>query len=150
MVAHQQQWMPFLATFVDGGPAIVIIYREVGRNKLFHPLICNLILNYLKATLPDPFRRGAQGWGTLGQQNHATVVENGSIMVGILFVSCVLASKKSSEREFYVHAGTDLAVKLLIREIMEILHTTGIHKQVGDPKNVRKKVPPFALKKRWD
>ena len=27
---------------------------------------------------------------------------------------------------------------------MEILHTTGIHKQVGDPKKVRKKVPPFA------
>ncbi len=27
---------------------------------------------------------------------------------------------------------------------MEILHTTGIHKQVGDPKKVRKKVPTFA------
>jgi hypothetical protein len=30
---------------------------------------------------------------------------------------------------------------------MEILHTTGIHKQVGDPTKVRKKVPPFATKK---
>jgi hypothetical protein len=141
--------MPFSATIVDGGRAIVLIYREAGRNKLFHPLICNLILNYLKATLPNPFRRGARGWGTLGQQNHATVGDNGSIMVGI-FVSCVLASKKSSEREFFVPAGTDLAVKLLIREIMEILHTTGIHKQVGDPKKVRKKVPPFGPPKRWD
>ena len=30
---------------------------------------------------------------------------------------------------------------------MEILHTTGIHKQVVDPKMVRKKVPPFAPQK---
>ena len=88
MVAHQRQWMPFLATFVDGGPAIVLIYREAGRNELFHPLICNLILNYLKATLPNPFRRGARGWGTLVQQNHGAGGENGTIMV-VVFVSCV-------------------------------------------------------------
>ena len=31
---------------------------------------------------------------------------------------------------------------------MEILHTTGIHKQVGDPNKVRKKVPPFAPPKK--
>jgi hypothetical protein len=37
---------------------------------------------------------------------------------------------------------------MLIREIMEILHTTGIHKQVGDPNKVRKKVPPFAPPKK--
>ena len=48
----------------------------------------NLILNHLKVTLPNPFRRGAHGWGTLGQQNHATGGANGSIMVG-MFVSCV-------------------------------------------------------------
>ncbi len=34
-------------------------------------------------------------------------------MVGII-VSLCLASKKPSEREFFVPAGTDLAVKLLI------------------------------------
>ena len=38
--------------------------------------------------------------------------------------------------------------KMLIRKKMEILHTTGIHKQVGDPKKVRKKVPPFAPQQR--
>jgi hypothetical protein len=36
---------------------------------------------------------------------------------------------------------------MIIREIMEILHTTGIHKHVGDPKKVRKKrfhlLPPI-------
>jgi len=50
----------------------------------------NLKLNHLKATLPNPFRRGTRGWGTLGQQNHAAGGANGSIMVG-MFVSCVLA-----------------------------------------------------------
>jgi hypothetical protein len=37
---------------------------------------------------------------------------NGSIMVG-MFVSLCLASKKPSEREFFVPIRTDLAVKLL-------------------------------------
>jgi hypothetical protein len=36
---------------------------------------------------------------------------------------------------------------MLVSEIMEILHTTGIHKQVGDPKKARKKVQPFAPQK---
>ena len=36
---------------------------------------------------------------------------------------------------------------MLIREIMEILHTTGIHKQVRDPKKVRKKGSTFCLPK---
>ncbi len=78
------------ATIVDGGWAIVLIYREVGKNKLISPLICNLILNHLKATLPKALRRGARGWGMLGQKNHAAGGENGSIMVGI-FVSCVFS-----------------------------------------------------------
>jgi len=45
-------------------------------------------------------------------QNHAAGEENGSIMVG-MFVCLCLASKKPSEREFFVSAGTDLGVKLL-------------------------------------
>jgi hypothetical protein len=101
-----------LATIVDDGHTIVLIYREAGRNNLFPPLICNSILNHLKATLPNPFGRGSMGWGTLSQQNNAAGGENGSIMMGI-FVSCVLASKKPSKREFFVPAGMDLAVKLL-------------------------------------
>ena len=79
-----------LATIVDGGRVIVLIYREACRNKLFSPFICILILNHLKATLPNPFHRGARGWGTLGQLNHAAGGENDSIMVRI-FVSCVFS-----------------------------------------------------------
>jgi hypothetical protein len=45
-------------------------------------------------------------------QIHAAGGENGSIMVG-MFVCLCLASKKPSEREFFVPVGTDLAVKLL-------------------------------------
>ena len=62
----------------------------------------------------NPFRVGvgSQGWGTFVHQNHATGEENGSIMVG-MFVSLCLDSKKSSEREFSVSAGTHLGVKLL-------------------------------------
>ncbi len=42
--------------------------------------------------------------------------ENGSIMVGMFLCLC-LASKKPSEREFFVPAGTDLADKLLKQNI---------------------------------
>jgi hypothetical protein len=63
--------------------------------------------------LPNPFRVGSRGWGTLIHQNHAAGEENGSIMVR-MFVSLCLASKKSSEREFFVPAGTHVGVKLLI------------------------------------
>jgi len=45
-------------------------------------------------------------------QNHAAGEENGSIMVE-MFVCLCLASKKPSEREFFLPAGTDLGVKLL-------------------------------------
>ena len=48
----------------------------------------------------------------LGQQNHAAGGANGSIMV-VVFVCLCLASKKPSEQEFFVPAGTDLGVKLL-------------------------------------
>jgi hypothetical protein len=48
----------------------------------------------------------------LGQQNHAAGGANGSIMV-VVFVCLCLASKKPSEREFFVPAGTDFGVKLL-------------------------------------
>ncbi len=60
----------------------------------------------------NPFRVGSRGWGTLVHQNHAAVEENGSIMVG-MFVSLCLASKKSSEREFFFPAGMHLGVMLL-------------------------------------
>ena len=53
-------------------------------------------------------------------QNHAAGEENGSIMVG-MFVCLCLASKKPSEREFFVPAGTDLGVKLLSTRVYVIL-----------------------------
>jgi hypothetical protein len=60
----------------------------------------------------NPFLVGSRGWCTLVHQNHAAGGENGSIMVG-MFVSLCLASKKPSERKFFVPAGTDLGVMLL-------------------------------------
>ena len=48
----------------------------------------------------------------LVHQNHATGGENGSIMVR-MFVSLCFASKKPSEREFFIPTRTDLGVKLL-------------------------------------
>ncbi len=48
----------------------------------------------------------------LDRQNHAAGGAHGSIGVG-MFVCWGLASKKPSEQEFFVPAGTDLGVKLL-------------------------------------
>ena len=64
--------------------------------------------------LSNPFRIGSWGWvhSSLVHQNHATGEENSSIMVG-MFVSLCLASKKSSEREFFVPTRMHLGVKLL-------------------------------------
>jgi hypothetical protein len=49
-------------------------------------------------------------------QNHAAGGENGSIMVG-MFVCLCLASQKSSERDFFLPARTDLGVKLFISDV---------------------------------
>ena len=45
-------------------------------------------------------------------QNHGAGGGNGSVMVG-MFVCLCLASKKPSEREIFVSARTELAIKLL-------------------------------------
>jgi hypothetical protein len=65
------------------------------------------------AALSNPFQKGSGGWGVFIHQNHGTGGGNGSIMV-VVFVCLCLASKKPSEREFFVPAGTDLSVKLLM------------------------------------
>jgi len=39
---------------------IVVIYIEVGRNKLISHLLYNFMLNPLMAALSNPFRRGSQ------------------------------------------------------------------------------------------
>ena len=105
-----------LAIIADGGRAIVVIYREGSRNKLISPLHYNFILNPLMAASSNPFRRGSRGWGTLVHQNYGAGGGNGSIMVG-MFVCLCLVSKKPSEREFFVPAGTDLGVNLLIKNL---------------------------------
>ncbi len=69
----------------------------------------------------NPFPVGFRGWGLLDQQNHAAGGANGSIMVG-MFVCLCFTSKKPSEREFFVPAGTDLCVKLLTWSFNYILH----------------------------
>jgi hypothetical protein len=70
------------------------------------------------AVSSNPFQRGSRGWGVFIYGNHGAGGGNGSIMVG-MFVSCVypvcfrcFASKKPSEREFFVPVRTNLAVKL--------------------------------------
>jgi hypothetical protein len=103
-----------LATIVHGGQAIIVIDIEVEVveiNKITH-LIYNLMLNPLKATSPNPFCKGSQGWGGFRRKNHATGEANGSIMVGMFMCLC-FASQKPSEREFFVLTQMDLAVKLL-------------------------------------
>ena len=64
------------------------------------------------AASSNPFQRGSWGWGMFLHQNHAARRENGSSWWGCLCDVC-FTSKKSSEREFFVPAGTHLSVKLL-------------------------------------
>jgi hypothetical protein len=52
----------------------------------------------------------------LSQQNHVAAGENGSIMVGMFVCFLCLASKKPSEREFFVPARMHLGVKLFNTE----------------------------------
>jgi hypothetical protein len=75
------------------------------------------------AASSNPFRRGFRGWGVFihGNHDHARG-ENGSSWWGCLCDVC-FASKKSSEREFFVPAGTHLAaVKLLKLEKIIIMN----------------------------
>ena len=64
------------------------------------------------AALSNPFQRGFQGWGMFIHGNHEARGENGSSQWGCLCDVC-FDSKKSSGREFFVPARTDLGVKLL-------------------------------------
>ena len=64
------------------------------------------------AASSNPFRRGSRGWGMFIHGSHAARLENGSSWWGCLCDVC-FASKKSSEREFFVPVGKHLGVKLL-------------------------------------
>jgi hypothetical protein len=62
----------------------------------------------------NPFRRGSRVWGMFIHGNHDARGKNSSSWWGCLCDVC-FASKKSSEREFFVPApaGMHLAIKLL-------------------------------------
>ena len=79
---------------------------------MFSFILLILLLKPFDDDLVQPLPPSLPGWGTLVHQNHADGEEIGSIMVG-MFVSLCLASKNSSESEFFVPAGTHLGVKLL-------------------------------------
>ena len=57
-------------------------------------------------------QRGSRGWGVFIHGNHAARRENISSWWGCLCGVC-FASKKSSEQEFFIPAGTHLGVELL-------------------------------------
>jgi len=63
------------------------------------------LLNPSMAASSNPFQRGSQGWGVFIHGNHAARQGNGSSWWGCLCDVC-FASKKSSEREFFVPART--------------------------------------------
>ena len=82
------------------------------RNKLFSPLFIDADKTPSTEVSSNPLQRGSRGWGMFLHQNHGTGGGNDSVMMG-MFVCLCLASKKPSEREFFIPAGMDLAVKLL-------------------------------------
>jgi len=105
-------WMPFWLSLPTAGNVDYCNLQRGSTNKLCSPLVYNFILIPSMAASSNPFRRGSRGWGMFLHQNHAAGGENGSSWLGCLCDVC-LASKKSFEREFFVPAGTQLAVKLL-------------------------------------
>jgi hypothetical protein len=101
-----------LAIMANGGRAIIFIFRDADRNKLISYSLYKFILNPSTSATSNPLQRGSRGWGVFIYGNHAARRENGTSWWGCLCDVC-FASKKSSEREFFVSARTHLAVKLL-------------------------------------
>ena len=101
-----------LAIMANGGRAIIFIFRDADRNKLISYSLYKFILNPSTSATSNPLRRGSRGWGVFIYGNHAARRENGTSWWGCLCDVC-FASKKSSEHEFFVPAGTHLGVKLL-------------------------------------
>ena len=96
-----------VATDDNGGRVIAVIYREAVEINYFSYLLYNFMLNASSNLL----RRGSRGWGVFIHGNHAARREHGSSWWGCLCDVC-FASKKSSEREFFVPAGMHVGVKL--------------------------------------
>jgi hypothetical protein len=99
-----------------------------GRIKLTTPLFYRFTINPGKALLTNPFQRGyLRGIGRI-HQSHAVGGANGSTMV-VMFVDCCVGGgqyflyysyrRNPTGREFFVPAGTLIAVKLLRGNILE-------------------------------
>jgi hypothetical protein len=106
-----------LAIMANGGRANIFIFRDADRNKLISYSLYKFILNPSTSATSNPLQRGSRGWGVFIYGNHAARRENGTSRWGCLCDVC-FASKKSSEREFFVPAGTHLAVKLLTAMVL--------------------------------
>ena len=93
-----------LAIIAGSGRAIGVIYRE-GVEIIFFSLILLILLKSFDDGLVQPLLHRPPGVGYAHPSKPCR-------WRGI--VCLCLASKKPSEREFFVPAGTDLGVKLLI------------------------------------
>jgi hypothetical protein len=122
------------AIMANGGRAIIFIFRDADRNKLISYSLYKFIQNPSTSATSNPLRRGSRGWGVFIYGNHAARRENGTSWWGCLCDVC-FASKKSSEREFFVPAGTHLAVKLL--KILSISKQTSV--------NVKRLTRPLSI-----
>jgi hypothetical protein len=69
-----------LAIIANGRQAIVVIYREAGRNKLNSYSLCKFILNPSTSATSNPLQRGSRRWGVFIYGNHAA---RRHIMVGM-------------------------------------------------------------------
>ena len=87
-----------LAIIAKGGQAIILIYREAGRNKLISYSLYKFIVNPLTSATSNPLQRGSSGWGIFIYGNH----------------------------EFFVPTGTHVAVKLLTVH-QWLLHVPELH-----------------------
>jgi hypothetical protein len=102
-----------LAIMAKSGRAIIFIFRDADRNKLISYSLYKFILNPSTSATSNPLRRGSRGWGVFIYGNHAARRENGTSWWGCLCDVC-LASKKSSEREFFVVFFSDFPLKNMI------------------------------------
>ena len=76
------------AIIADGGRAIILIYREAGRNKLISCSLYKFILNPLTSATSNPLRRGSRGRGVFIYGNHAARRENATSWWGCLCDVC--------------------------------------------------------------
>ncbi len=121
MGACRQQWMPFRPPFLTAGEQFVK-NTSSHRIKWITQLFYQIMLKPVTAPSTNPFGRGYLCWIGLIHRSHAVGGANGSTMV-VIFVDCCVDggwyflyysySRNPTGREFFVPAGTLIAVKLL-------------------------------------